>query len=127
MKQAKTIFIIILLSNISSALRAQEIRPFGYDKVLTKPSPSIVYGKDKKGFVGASFRFYKKYISSQDANSCTFHPSCSEYATLIIARKGLFMGGMLTFDRLSRCNGLSPEKYRKDIQTNLLIDEVPDL
>lgn len=126
MKQAKIIFITTLLISgfYSIPVYSQEIRPFGYDKILTQKNDPIVYGKGKKGFTGASFRFYKKYISSQDANSCTFHPSCSEYATLVIAKKGFFLGGMLTFDRLSRCNGLSPEKYKIDKRTNLMIDNV---
>lgn len=73
-----------------------------------------------KGF----FIFYKKYISSQDGNSCSFTPSCSEYSIQAIQQKGVIVGGMATFDRLTRCNGLSPEKYKLHPEKKLLIDPV---
>jgi hypothetical protein len=33
-------------------------------------------------------------------------------------------GVICTFDRLSRCNGLSPELYEADMQKKLLLDPV---
>lgn len=68
------------------------------------------------------FLFYKSFISSQDGNRCSFHPSCSTYALQIIKKKGWFLGAMATFDRLTRCNSLSPEWYDKDFKRKLLID-----
>lgn len=68
------------------------------------------------------FLFYKSFISSQDGNRCSFHPSCSAYALQIIKKKGWFVGSMATFDRLMRCNSLSPEWYEKDYKRKLLID-----
>lgn len=54
---------------------------------------------------------YKQFISSQDRPGCQFWPSCSEYAIGSIRKHGLLVGAMATFDRLSRCNGLSREQY----------------
>ena len=45
------------------------------------------------------FLFYKNFISSQDASSCTFTPSCSEYAILTIKEQGVIIGTMNFFDR----------------------------
>ncbi len=51
------------------------------------------------------FTLYKVFISSQDGNSCTFYPSCSRFAAQSIAKKGLIVGALASFDRISRCNG----------------------
>jgi len=67
---------------------------------------------------------YKAFISSQDAISCVFYPSCSEYAVQAIQQQGLFIGLLNTFDRLTRCNALSPENYPIHPGTNLFYDPV---
>lgn len=70
------------------------------------------------------FLFYKQVVSSQDSQSCSFSPSCSVYAVETIKKQGFFLGLLDTFDRLTRCNGLSPEQYHIDYQQKLLIDPV---
>ncbi|UBM57415.1 membrane protein insertion efficiency factor YidD [Marinilongibacter aquaticus] len=69
------------------------------------------------------FLFYKSFISSQDLTVCTFTPSCSEYGILAIKAHGLIKGGVMTMDRLTRCNGLSPQNYEIDPKTMLLKDD----
>lgn len=75
------------------------------------PAPSFK-GKNvvHKGFT-VMFLVYKRYISSQDGSSCSFAPSCSEYALRSIQRKGIFIGVMAAFDRLTRCNGMNHDQY----------------
>lgn len=68
------------------------------------------------------FGFYKSFISSQDGQKCSFHPSCSEYAILVVKQRGILEGMLATFDRLTRCNGLSPEWYEVDQERRVLID-----
>ena len=70
------------------------------------------------------FLIYKEFFSSQDYNSCSFHPSCSLYGIQSIKQKGLIKGGVLTLDRLTRCNGFSPEKYEIDYDRRILLDPV---
>lgn len=65
---------------------------------------------------------YKKFISSQDAQNCSFTPSCSEYALQAVKQQGVLRGMLNGFDRLTRCNSLSPEKYELDPETQLLKD-----
>jgi hypothetical protein len=72
----------------------------------------------------ALFILYKSVISSQDGSSCTFTPSCSEYALQAINKKGVIIGSLMTFDRLTRCNGLNPDKYPYDYKKQLFIDPV---
>ena len=70
------------------------------------------------------FLFYKEFISSQDRPSCNFTPSCSEYALISIKKKGLLLGILSTFDRLTRCNGRTHSHYEIDEKTGLLKDPV---
>lgn len=74
--------------------------------------------------VSAFFLIYKEFFSSQDANRCAFYPSCSLYSIMSIKNEGLIKGGIMTFDRLTRCNGLSPEKYEADYKNRSYIDPV---
>ena len=73
--------------------------------------------------LSTGFAFYKLFVSSQDAVRCTFHPSCSVYAVESIRTNGV-LGVLDAIDRLTRCNGISPEKYTFDTKTQLLYDPV---
>jgi len=68
------------------------------------------------------FLTYKTLLSSQDGNTCSFSPSCSEFGILAVKQNGLMLGGIQTMDRLTRCNGMNPEKYEVDLKNRLLID-----
>lgn len=74
-------------------------------------------------FFSGLFIVYKNFISSQDGQSCSFTPSCSEYGMLSVKKKGLIKGVPAIFDRLMRCHGLAPELYKKDVKTGLLMEE----
>lgn len=99
-------------------------------KVINIDDHKAIYNYTKKNrnevqqLFSGLFLFYKKFFSSQDGNSCTFTPSCSEYGIQAIKKQGLFIGIPNTIDRLTRCNGLAPEKYGRDPETGLFIDEV---
>jgi uncharacterized protein len=69
------------------------------------------------------FLFYKTFFSSQDLTVCTFTPSCSEYGILAVKKYGMLKGGVMTMDRLTRCNGLSPHNYEFDKTVMLLKDD----
>jgi putative membrane protein insertion efficiency factor len=72
----------------------------------------------------ASYRFYKKHISSQDAISCTFEPSCSTYGLHAIRHLGAFAGIGATFDRLSRCHGWNRGAYDVEVSSGLNLDPI---
>lgn len=40
---------------------------------------------------------------------CRFHPSCSRYAVVALVRHGVWRGGVLTIQRLRRCNPANTE------------------
>lgn len=54
--------------------------------------------------LSALFMAYKNFFSSQDANTCVFHPSCSVYMMDALEEKGRFIGFLDGFDRLLRCH-----------------------
>lgn len=70
------------------------------------------------------FLFYKSFLSSQDAISCVFYPSCSVYGFHAVEKHGVIVGMIDTFDRLSRCHALSPEEYDVHPETRLFYDPV---
>jgi putative component of membrane protein insertase Oxa1/YidC/SpoIIIJ protein YidD len=70
------------------------------------------------------FLTYKEFFSSQDRHNCAFSPSCSTYGVQSIRHRGVTVGVMSAFDRLTRCNFLSPENYELDIESGRLLDPV---
>jgi putative membrane protein insertion efficiency factor len=50
-------------------------------------------------------RLYQLLVSPLlPANTCKYHPSCSEYAVLAIRTHGVLKGGAMAAWRLLRCN-----------------------
>jgi hypothetical protein len=43
---------------------------------------------------------HRKYVSPVDGKECPMYPSCSEYSLRCFERHGLFMGWVMTCDRL---------------------------
>jgi putative component of membrane protein insertase Oxa1/YidC/SpoIIIJ protein YidD len=81
------------------------------------------YQNEIRLIASSVYIIYKTFISSQDANNCAFHPSCSTYAYESIRTNGL-LGLIDTFDRLTRCNGFSPGKYPVYNNSRLFYDPV---
>ncbi|MBI1183425.1 membrane protein insertion efficiency factor YidD [bacterium] len=67
---------------------------------------------------------YKSFLSSQDNARCNFYPSCSVFAIHAIQQKGVFIGVLSAFDRLSRCNGFNTADYNRRKDNYLLDDPV---
>lgn len=75
----------------------------------------------------AAFSLYKKFITKQDASSCRFTPSCSQFMLAAI-RKNEFFGIIQGIERLERCTKFEHRRglYLQD-EHGLHIDEVPAL
>lgn len=130
MNQMRIIFTITLFLLVlpQSESFAQTIDPKVYEKAYykkpTQNNWSFTANNTNEleiAFTGL-FLFYKFAFSSQDANKCSFHPSCSEYGLIAVKKQGPILGILNTLDRLQRCNGLSPELYQFDQERSLLID-----
>lgn len=87
---------------------------------------SIAISKNQNEFelvFSGLFVFYKSFFSSQDIpGACSFSPSCSEYGLISVKKYGIFRGILSTFDRLTRCHGMSSGNYSVDIATGKFID-----
>jgi hypothetical protein len=123
--------LVLLCFCITNNLQAQvseEIQILKLKPSKKAENPFIEYSHHGNNgidlFTGRMFRFYKKNISSQDHGSCSFTPSCSEYAIVAIRKQGLLAGSCNALDRISRCNGKNSRHYFIDAGTDLLIDEV---
>jgi hypothetical protein len=59
------------------------------------------------------FELHSDYISPIDGKNCPMYPSCSSYSLQCLEKHGLFIGWVMTCDRLLRCGRdelrLSPE------------------
>ena len=49
---------------------------------------------------------YKRFLSPLFGSRCRFHPSCSDYARVAVARFGTARGGWLGLCRILRCQPL---------------------
>lgn len=117
MKWKTTVSILIILTAFTFNLHAQtreELKSFSklFKPAAGKPDYSLKIDptNEFKLVLTSGFAFYKTFISSQDGVKCTFYPSCSVYALNTIRTNGL-LGIFDAIDRLTRCNGISPEKY----------------
>ena len=131
MKAIISIFIPLLIALFTSQVQAQSKEDIKLvSNMISVPKYETHYHarKGEKNLARAVSRWmfvvYKNYVSSQDGNHCSFYPSCSEYAVESIKKKGLIVGLLAAFDRLTRCNGLSPENYPIKKGTHLLYDPV---
>lgn len=130
MKKSITIILFLLFSFKSFCQLNEDINRFrklSDTQTTVKEYSSVrTYNNEVDFIFTRLFLFYKYFISSQDASSCTFTPSCSEYAIIAIKHQGPVPGIINFFDRFSRCNGLSPENYLRDPESNVFIDPPRD-
>ena len=130
---AKTIFIIFLFLINSWCfpvfIMAQSSMEVGHMKNVIQvhnTKSNYKFARSNKNEIqyifSGLFLFYKTFISSQDGQSCSFTPSCSEFGMEAVKKQGVFIGILNTLDRLSRCHSLSPEKYEIHPHTHLLYD-----
>lgn len=54
----------------------------------------------------ALLALYKRCLSPLFGARCRFHPSCSDYARIAVARFGALRGGTLALWRIARCQPL---------------------
>lgn len=84
--------------------------------------PDSLCEESSKTVYNGLFAFYKRVISPQDIQKCSFYPSCSQYSKITFSQNGFFYGFADTFDRLLRCNGIHKDGYILDEKSHLLID-----
>lgn len=58
-----------------------------------------------------TIKLYQYLISPLMAPTCRFTPSCSQYASDVIAKHGVIRGSWLSLKRILRCNPWNPGGY----------------
>ena len=99
-------------------IERQEKHP-AIDKRIITSSTELVFQ--------TAIRIFQERVSPIDGPRCGFYPTCSRYGHEAIKDKGVLKGGLMTVDRLIRCNpwkGTSGEY--KILPNGRLIDRVED-
>jgi len=71
----------------------------------------------KKVFVSI-IRGYQLLLSPLFPASCRFQPTCSEYSIEAIQTYGVFKGGFMAVQRISRCHPFGKSGYDPVIKNN---------
>ncbi len=106
------------------AMLSQAFTPPAKPRVADQFSLSKVNTNELQTVLSGLFLVYKSFFSSQDNQRCSFHPSCSEFGLEAVKKLGVVKGVICTCDRLTRCNGFSPEQYEIDFKMRRLKDPV---
>lgn len=83
---------------LNNLFQHHHIEPPKYQSKKDKPKNELEF------LLATGFNTYKTFFSSQDNPSCVFHPSCSSFSVQAMQQKGMMIGTLQTFDRLSRCH-----------------------
>lgn len=132
MKIALTISLFLLGASLAAqtmpdqdvALLQKAFAPAKKARLTAQFSLSRNNTNELQAVLSGLFLFYKSFLSSQDNQRCSFHPSCSEFGLEAVKKLGVVRGIMCTCDRLTRCNGFSPRQYEIDLERRRLKDPV---
>lgn len=61
---------------------------------------------------GGLLFIYQNSISQHFSADCLYQPSCSDFSKQCVHQYGLIKGGLLTLDRLNRCNRIAGADIR---------------
>jgi putative component of membrane protein insertase Oxa1/YidC/SpoIIIJ protein YidD len=81
--------------------------------------------EQEESAVDEVLRFYQENISSHDGPRCLFYPTCSQFAGQAVKEHGLFIGVLMTIDRMVyREDPLSLQYYIYDEEKDRYHDPV---
>ncbi|MEO0129950.1 MAG: membrane protein insertion efficiency factor YidD [candidate division WOR-3 bacterium] len=83
-----------------------------------------------------TIKLYQKIISPAQGDVCNFSPSCSHFAADAIEKYGIFLGTLMSADRLMRCNpsainyydtfysGIKDNKVYDPVENNYILEPI---
>jgi putative membrane protein insertion efficiency factor len=119
MKRALMLFLILMvLAVFFPAIAGAEETAF-----------DVLVGKTEKEerdtALDEALRFYQENISSHDGARCLFYPTCSQFAVQALKKYGVFIGVLMTIDRMVyREDPLSMRYYSYDGRKKRYLDPV---
>jgi len=94
MTLGRQVLFAVLLLLLASVAGAADWTPWDAPRQTVKPTAREGAPFDQ------AIRFFQTTISRVDGDRCPMYPTCSAYARQAIARRGPWLGLMLTIDRL---------------------------
>jgi len=95
---------LILIDSISK----QKISPPSKRSYIFKNQTATFKNRNPVSLIfGGSLFVYQNFISQHFSADCLYDPSCSEFSKQAVKEYGLIKGGLLTVDRLGRCNRIA--------------------
>lgn len=95
---------LILIESISK----QKISPSSKRNYIFKNQPATFKNRNPVSLIyGGSLFVYQNFISQHFSADCLYDPSCSDFSKQAVKEYGLIKGGLLTVDRLGRCNRIA--------------------
>jgi len=93
---------------LAESISKQQLHPHGKRVYVFKNQPNkfLKYNPLSLAY-GGSLYFYQNVISQHLSADCLYDPSCSDFSKQVVKEYGLIKGGLLSFDRLSRCNRIA--------------------
>lgn len=96
-KPGKTAVFIVFFILLAFPVMSEE------NQSLRPSNGAVGTGLTEDGFAAAVVGFFRRHISPIDGDRCPMYPSCSKYSLEVFNKHGLFMGWIMTCDRLLRC------------------------
>jgi putative membrane protein insertion efficiency factor len=106
---------LLLVDSVSK----QQVHQSGKRSYIYKNQPKTFKNCNPVSLIyGGSLYVYQNFVSQHFSANCLYDPSCSDFSKQVVKEYGVFKGGLLSFDRLSRCNriaatGLDPAMINK--------------
>lgn len=91
---------IIQLEEVPPLAKINQPSKYG---IAEEPASGVYRTSIAQVSVNTAFKFYKKFITEQDASNCLYSPTCSQYMLQAVSKNGLW-GIFQGIDRLKRCN-----------------------
>ena len=92
---------------VDAALK-QQIHHHEKRDFIFRNQPKTIFNSNPVSLLyGSSLYIYQNFITQHFSASCLYNPSCSEFSKHAVKEFGIFKGGLLTFDRLNRCNRIA--------------------
>lgn len=106
---------LLLVDTVSK----QKVHHSGKRSYIFKNQPKTYKSCNPASLIyGGTLYVYQNFVSQHFSADCLYDPSCSDFSKQVVKEYGLLKGGLLSFDRLNRCNriaatDLNPEMINK--------------
>lgn len=93
---------------LADSVSKQHVQHAGKHFYIFKNQPKTFKNCNPASLIyGGTLYVYQNFVSQHFSADCLYDPSCSDFSRQAVKEYGLFKGGLLSFDRLSRCNRIA--------------------